>query len=571
MEIIESDLVVIGGGMSGGFAAIKSKEAGVNKVLLATKGKLGSDSITTFAAGVLDVVFPEDDKEQEFKKRSLSDAWGAGLTEEGWLKARLDEGYERLLDLERWGCAFERSQKGTMERFPMKRGAKKVMFHGSELADVLAKQVRKNGVKVVENTVLTELLTEGGKPRNAVIGAVGFDVRTGQYKVFKAKAVVLATGGCGYRARFAAHRMDTGEGPAAAYRAGATLGRFDQLAFHTTASDFDVQGLNMFQGLGGIWLNSEGEQFMPYYDPELGNQTGMTRLSQASAMEVRAGKGPIYLDMTHFSPDNVRLLKAVLPTATRLLERAGVIAGDRIVKKIQWAPAFYGTIVSGGGVEANLKCETSLPGLYVCGDCMARARNFRSLVGAAVSGARAGRFSAEYLSKVGSPKANEDQLNNLRAITFAPLERGDGITPDHLLIRLQEILLPYDVTIIQHEARLNGALKEVQEITENELPMLYASDWHHLRLANEVRNMVLLAEIQLKSLLFRKESRDAVLREDYPYTDNVNWLKWIKAAQDNGNMTMWADAIDFQTLRPNRETFLHPIFEGANRRGIKWG
>lgn len=571
MKRIQVDLFVIGGGMAGMYAAIKAWEAGIKKVALATKGKLGKDSITRFAGGIFDVVTPDDDKEEEFRIRNLSDGWGTGLSDEEWLQIRLDEGYERLCELEKWGVEFEKTTEGKFERFPMKRKAKKVIFHSSQLAETMVKQVRKTGVEVINHTIVTDLFTKEGKPGKRVTGAVGFDTRTGEYKVFEAKAVVLATGGCGFKARFACHRMDTGEAVAMAYRAGAILQNFDITAFHTTTPNFDIPGLNLFQGFGGKFVNREGEEFLPSYDPDMGNMTGMTRLSQAITMEVKAGRGPIRLDMTPFAPEQVRKLRGVYPMATKILERIGVMVGDRIVKEMEWAPAFYGTIVAGGGVEVDTKCAASLPGLYVCGDAMARAKNFRSLVAAMVSGARAGKFVAEYIKKAETLKIDEKQVEELRKFTFAPLERGDGIMPDHIIIELQETLLPWETTIILREDRLRKALEEVERIRDEDLPMLYAPDPHYLRLANEVRSMVLVAEIQLRSLLLRKESRDSCLREDYPYTDNENWLKWIKVKQENGEMKLWAEDIKFKKVELRRGKFLHPVFNGANKRGIKWG
>ena len=104
--------------------------------------------------------------------------------------------------------------------------------------------------------------------------------------------------------------------------------------------DFDIHGQNMFVGLGGHFLNAKGEKFMQKYDPELGDLGSMSRVSEAGTMEIRAGKGPIYFDMTHFTPDKVQKLRKVVPTSTKIMERAGVIVGDRIVQKMEWGPAF---------------------------------------------------------------------------------------------------------------------------------------------------------------------------------------------------------------------------------------
>ena len=192
---------------------------------------------------------------------------------------------------------------------------------------------------------------------------------------------------------------------------------------------------------------------------------------------------------------------------------------------------------------------------------------------AAVSGARAGRFAAEDAREAKEPEIDEEQVERLKKSAFAPLEREDGIEPDHIIIGLQETLLPYEVTVISHGDRMEKAIKEVERIRDEEVPLLYASDAHYLRLANEVKSMVLVAEMYLRSRLLRKESRDSCLREDYPYTDNVNWLKYILLKQENGQMKLWTEdmPVDRYKVKPKRERYLYPVFEVARKRGVKWG
>ena len=572
-KVFETDVLIIGGGISGAFAAIKAKEAGGDKVMLVTKGKLGKDSISTFAAGVWIAVLPEDDKEAMFRNFALSDVHGAGLYDEDWLNVFLDDNYERLVELDKWGVEWEKTPDGNFERKECRWKLLQCMFHGPQLMDVLAKKVIDEGVEVVGHTMMTDLLTENGKPEGHVVGAVGFDGRTGEFRVFKAKAIVLAAGGCGYKSRFACHKMDTGDGVAMAYRAGAKLGRFDEGKLHTTCTDFDTQGLNMFVGLGGHFVNSKGEKFMLEYDPELKEHSGMTTLSEASAMEVRAGRGPIYLDMTHFTPEDVKKLRTVLPIPTKILERAGIMVGDKIAKKMEWAPAYYGTIGMSGGIMANTKCETSLPGLYACGDAMARAKPNAALPQAAISGARAGMFADEFAKGAQSPEVDKDQVRRLKEFALAPLDRKEGIEPDYIIIGIHEAILPYGITVIGRGDRLEKALKEIERVRDQEVPLLYAPDPHYLRLANETRNMVLCAEMYLRSRLLRTESRDSSAREDYPYTDNINWLKNVVLKQENGKMKLWTEElpIDKYKVKPKREKYLYPVFEVATRRGVKWG
>ncbi len=574
VERIGTDILVIGGGLAGAFAAIKAKEAGAEKVTLVSKGKLGKDSISTFGAGIFTLILPEDDREALFNKHILT--YGGGLYDEEWLSVFFEEVYDRVLDMEKWGVEWEKTPDGKFERKEVRRKQLAGMFHGPQMMEAMTKKVIRSGIEVVGYTMITDLLTEDGKSGARLMGAVGCDVRTGQFKVFKAKSIILAAGGCGFKGRYACHRFQTGDASAMAYRAGAKLGQLEVGGdiLQTSGADFDTQGVSMFIGLGGKFVNAKGERFMVDYDPELEDFASLSRVSEASAMEVRAGRGPIYLDMTHFTLEKINKLRTVLPIPTMILERAGVLIGDEIVRKIEWAPAFVCTIGGGGGVIVNTKCETSLPGLYACGDAMARPPSGPSaLPAAAVSGARAGAFATEYAKEMKESRIDEGQVEELKKFAFAPLEREEGIEPDHIIIGLGEVLFHYEVTVISRGDRLEKAIKEVERIRDEEVPLIYASDAHYLRLANETKNMILVAEMYLRSRLLREESRNSCLREDYPYTDNVNWLKWTRVKQENGKMRLWTEDIPVERykIKPKREKYLYPVFEVARRKGIKWG
>ncbi len=573
-ETVETDVLVIGAGLAGVFAAIKAKEFGAERVALISKGKLGKDGISTFAAGVFQPAFPEDDKQALSRLYASGDAWGSGLWDEEWLNVYLNESFDRVLDMDGWGVEWEKTPDGELERLEGRWKLPMALFKGPQMMEAAAKKVLDMRINVVGHTMITDLLTEKGKFGGPVLGAIGFDVRKATPRLFRAKATILAAGGCGFKGRYVGHGAQTGDACAMAYRAGAELGRFEiGDILHMTPTTMDIQGLNMYVGLGGKFINSSGERFMQDYDPELGDSASMARVAEASAMEVRAGRGPIYLDMTHFDESRVRKLKVVLPMPARIMEQAGVIVDDRFVKKLEWAPIFFGTIASGGGVTTNTRCETSLAGLYACGDAMARPKHFpKALSGAAVTGNRAGIFAAKYAQNARPPELAPSQIQELQHSLLAPLQRKEGLDTDHVILEIQEALFPYGITIISRGDRLEKSIMEVERLSDEEIPLLHASDAHSLRLALEVRNMALVAEMYLKSRLLRQESRDGCLREDYPYTDNINWLKWTLLKQKDGRMDLGTQEISIHPeVNRNRRKFLYPIFEVARKRGIPWG
>jgi succinate dehydrogenase/fumarate reductase flavoprotein subunit len=573
-HLINVDVLVIGGGLAGVTAGIKAKHSGVGKVALVSKGRLGKDSISTFAAGVFQPAFPEDDKDALMRMYASGDAWGGGLCDREWLKVYLEESFDRMLDMDQWGVEWEKGPDGEFERLKGRWGLPMAMFKGPQMMEALSRKVVEEGMDVIGHTMITDLLTERGEPGARVVGAIGFNVRNGEIITFQAKAVILAAGACAFKGRYIGHCAQTGDACAMAYRAGAKLGRFEiGDILHTTATTMDIQGLNMYTGLGGKFVNARGESFMKDYDPDLGDSASMARVAEASAMEVRDGKGPIYLDMTHFDPPRVRKLRVVLPLPSKVMQRAGVMEGDQIVQKMEWAPTFFGTIAAGGGVIANTRCETSIRGLFACGDAMARAKHFpKALSGAAVTGARAGLFAAEFAKAVEPYGPDRSQVEGLRVSLLGPLSRGEGMDADPVILGVQEALLPYEITVISRGDRLEKAISDVERLREEDVPLLAASDAHYLRVAHEVKSMVLVAEMYLKSRLLRTESRDACAREDYPYTDNIDWLKWTALREENGRMRLWTEDL---SLHPGRncgtERYLYPVFEVAKRKGIPWG
>lgn len=564
-KVMEADVLVIGGGLAGCFAAIKAKENGAN-VLLVDKGNVGKSSISTFAAGVLCAFIPgKDDFDLWMNDICVLCDY---LNDQEWLKIVLEEIFDRVKELIAWGVEFERTPDGDFKRTIARGGGpgralKNILFHGPQMMEAVARQVRKSGVKVVNRVMITDLLTYDGK----VTGAVGFHTRTGEFMIFKAKATVLAAGGHYSAATFMATKMQKGSSHVMAYRAGAELMNFDFTIRNQSALPFDTLGMNEFQGLGAKFVNGKGEEFMKKYDPVLVNKSTKVMLAAAEAWEVKNGRGPIYLDMTHFTPEKVEEIKRVVPLGSKILERAGVIVGNKIVKKVEWGPGGPGTLANGGGVKINTRCESNLPGLYAAGDAAAKmaagAHNMGAggLTWAMVSGARAGVFAAEYAKKAEEPQVNIDQVKEFKELIYAPLRRENGIDPAHVLIEVQEIVMPYDVYIIRSEDRMKKALEEIERIKKEELPYLRARDPHELRLAHEVRCLTLVHEMHLRAGMIRKESR-VCPREDYPYIDNENWLKWIILWNEDGEMKFRTEdiPIDRYPIKPKRKKYLHPIF-----------
>jgi succinate dehydrogenase/fumarate reductase flavoprotein subunit len=161
-----------------------------------------------------------------------------------------------------------------------------------------------------------------------------------------------------------------------------------------------------------------------------------------------------------------------------------------------------------------------------------------SVSGSAVQGVMASESAAAYVKGAKLPAIPEGELARLRAVTFAPSILKKGYAPEWVTQVLQRIMLPSHVLYIKSEARLKAALANIEFIRDHFVPKLMAEDTHALRLAHETKNMVLNAEMKLRTSLLRTESRGNHYREDYPARDDKNWLAWIKIKDEGGNMTL---------------------------------
>jgi succinate dehydrogenase/fumarate reductase flavoprotein subunit len=565
MVIDDIDVLVLGGGIGGCFAAVKAKEAGAGKVVQVDKGHAGKSGNSAFGAGVMHVLLP-DDTEEDLKDRlkRLTRAQGF-LVDQDLFLDHLEQSWGVVQDLVSWGVEFERTAEGNIEPHPGRGAHDIIMFHGPQMMDALMKAGRKMGVEQINRVMITDLISRNG----TVAGAVGFNVRDGKFVVLKAKATVLATGSTWYKGLLPAHRDCTGDGYAVAYRAGAVLRgaeNNDQIS-HAMPALHDIgPGLNMWQGLGCRWRNAKGERFMEKYNPALLDRAGLRNLMYAFILEIKQGNGPIYGDMTEFTPAHIDRMRKVIPLPTRMFERAGIIVNDRIPQKIEWMLC---PPTGRPGLMVNRQFETSLAGLFACGEAASSSAVVTGLSSAATSGATAGARAAGYAADLPSVKVEDELLQSLKERVYAPLERKDGYLPEQIVVATQENIIPYDIVLLRRKERMEKALANLEYTRDNYLPEVKAFDFHYLKNAHEAGNMLFVGEVQLRTSLMRTESRVG-LREDFPYTDNVNWLKWIELKNDKGAMHFSTRDVPLKDypLQPAIEKELHYTWKLAGKLGI---
>jgi len=556
-----ADVLVVGGGLAGTSAAIKAAETRA-QVTLVDKAVVARSGVSVFAAGVYSVRFPEDDKAIWMEEMVKA---GEYLNDQYWVEAVLDNVYPVTMQIDRWGeehgfRIFEKDEQGFIKR--KSRGhirTHHIVVNSLPMMNSMRKIAKRKGVQFVERVMATHLIVRDGR----VIGVLGFNTMNGELYLFGARSVVLASGGCGLKSVYIGHRNLTGDSQAMALREGAILRSLEQTGSNTVSREHDIHGLNLFVGSGGKFINGLGEEFMWRYHPVLGSRGRQSDLVVAFSREVSEGRGPVYLDMRSVSPADRELMRKVLPETFMLWDKARI---DPFAAPIEWIPAFRLKMGGGGGLHVNTRCETNLEGLYAAGDtCCAPHHGTYTFGGmnlafAAVSGVLAGGFAAE--KAMHSPEMDlepeTEQVAAKIADLFGPAEIPKGPTPDEVTAKLQSIIIPYPVTYLRTKTSLKKAISALSNLKE-EVDNVRATEPHELVKAWELKNIAILAEGFLHSALAREESRGYHYREDFPWTDNRDWLKWIYVqAASQQEMKIWTKDVPTPYLKPEKEFDVPP-------------
>ncbi|MBW2065028.1 MAG: FAD-binding protein [Deltaproteobacteria bacterium] len=553
-KLLETDVLVIGGGLAGCFAAVRARQLGA-EVVLVDKNTTGRSGCSVYAGGML-VFSPQWGDELDAWLEQFSRV-GEYLVDRKWVEIMLKESYARHRDMVSWGIPFYKKdgtvgfpQPGEEPSRPLwlkskYRSTCRLSEFGAKDKMLKARQkVVESKCTVLDRVMITDLLEKDGW----ILGAVGFHVRTGDFYVIKSKATAIASGMLSFKGAGYGRQFNTGDGTMMGYRAGAELKSMEWGGIMYVVSKCDtviIDGPTWETGGKDDVTNARGEFFLG----DEGNPGAVTLVLWP--IEIHAGRGPIFhepygVDREQFK-DEIRKYeeKSEGPWIT-MLDRAGL---DIFKDRLEQHTAFVGAR-PGGGLRINEKCETSLPGLYAAGDasgCGLGGANYPSggtgMMKAAVSGYRAGQGAAHFALKTEMMPLEKSVVAAYEDITFAPLRRESGFSTDHVLMRVQQTIFPYEVHMVMHEKRLQSALTMVEFFKDHFLPKLRAVDLHDLRKAHEVRNIVLGAEILIRTSLTRTESRGCFYREDYPHRDDENWLKWILVRDEGGKMKIWTEFV----------------------------
>jgi succinate dehydrogenase / fumarate reductase flavoprotein subunit len=578
-EVHEYDVLVVGAGGAGLRAAIEASSMGVT-VGLVCKSLLGKAHTVMAEGGVAAALANVD--EQDGWETHFCDTMNGGKMMNNWRMAQLhaQEAPDRVRELERWGAVFDRTKDGKILQRAFGGHKWKRLCHvgdrtGLEMIRTLQDRGVHQGITVYMECAITRLLKDGNK----VSGAFGYFREDGRYVLFKAKAIVLATGGVGKSFPVTSNSWEyTGDGHALAYDAGAQLIDMEFVQFHPTGMVWPpgVRGILVTEGVrgeGGILRNSKGERFMFKYLPEAtrndyaeteeeakiwvdaairGEKTQARRPPELSTrdnvarsiyLEVKAGRGSphggVFLDISYQDPDRV---KKKLPSMYHQFKELADV--DITQQPMEVGPTMH-YIMGGVRVDADT-AESQVPGLFAAGEVSGGMHGGNRLGGNSLSdlivfGRRAGAGAAEYAKKhTAAPSIVDDQIKAAIDEMEAPFNRKDGKNPYELQRKMHEIMSTY-VGIFREENDLKKGISLLEALKE-EIKQVsisgtktYNPGWHMCR---DLRNMIICSEAIARSALSRTESRGAHSRLDYTETDPEQQKSNTAIFQDGDSMKL---------------------------------
>jgi succinate dehydrogenase / fumarate reductase, flavoprotein subunit len=550
-ETHEYDVLVIGAGGAGLRAAIEALAQGAT-VGVVCKSLLGK-AHTVMAEGGIAAAMANVDSSDDWRTH-FRDTMRGGKMLNNWRMAQLhaQEAPERVRELEQWGALFDRTQDGQILQRAFGGHTFRRLCHvgdrtGLEMIRTLQDRGVHMGFDVYMECTVTRLLKDG--PRCA--GAVGYWREQGRFIVFKAKSVVIATGGIGKAWRVTSNSWEyTGDGMALAYEAGAELMDMEFVQFHPTGMVWPpgVQGIlvtEAVRGEGGILTNNKGERFMERYDPKRMELSTRDVVARSIYTEVREGRGTehggAYLDISHKPAEYV---KRKLPSMYHQFKELADV--DITKGPMEVGPTCH-YMMGGIRVEAET-AQSTVPGLFAAGEAAAGLHGANRLGGNSLSdllvfGRRAGLAAAKHAKEVSFAALDSAQIEAAERDALAPFQRTSGESPYAIYRDLQESM-QHLVGIFRTREDVQRGLQEIAKLKQRlaeasvEGSRMFNPGWH---LALELKAMLIVTEGVARSALVREESRGAHSRIDFPNLDPV-WSTKNNIIQRDG---------DAMTLRQN--------------------
>ena len=535
---LDTDVLVVGGGVAGSMAAIPALEAGL-KVVICEKGKV-LDHCGSIGCGVdhyLTIMDsgPEWDTPEFLLKHvpELTD----GIVDMAVAGRVIREMPRIFRKIESLGVDFRDRQTGDYYRLRSfgLPGTYHINFDGTDFKKHLGERVRKGKATVLMRTMVVQLLVKD----NRAYGAIAFNFRTGEWTVIRAKAVVLAAGDVNRISKNASGLAfdswhipyNTGDAQAMGYHAGAQLANMESVEATLTPKGFSCQGLNALVSLGAYFVNKAGERFMFKYDKK-GENARRAVIADGVINEYLLGNGPIYLDCRHLPQDMLDRMEHTLQvdryTLPAYYQQKGVNFREELVEVSvsELSIRRSGVYFRGSGLAVDTNGETAVEALFAAGDC---ATVSGGISGAAVLGHIAGEGVVQRIRATPGalPEVDRKTLDEVRARSVAHLQQQDGLPWKEFEDTTRQTVSDY-VGVRRNDRGLKLALDTLHALAKRE-PTLKADDLHGLMRVHEAINIRMSAEMMATASLARQETRTGSShhRMDFPQTDDVNWRKFV--------------------------------------------
>ena len=536
-QVIDTDVLVIGGGVAGCLAAIGARELNA-RVAVVDKGGL-LERCGSIAAGVDQILaVAEDGAEWDTPEYLLQQV--PKLTDY-IVDMKPVETFVRglpamLRKLEKMGVPFKDPSTGKYFRhrtFGLP-GEYHIDFDGSKFKPKISRAVLDSNAQIFLRTMGVNFLTR----KDQTVGASVFHIRTGEFTFFRSKAIVLATGDTNRLSRNSSGLAfdswhcpyNTGDAQAMAARHGVLLANMEFTENTITPKGISSQGTNSLTGLGAHFINAKGERFMLKYDPA-GERARRDILTSAIISETLAGNAPIYCDCRHLPADILERLEETLgvdrPSLPRWFKEKGIDLKKEPfeVTVSEFSSRRGGVYFRGSGILIDDKTGTNIGGLFAAGDCCTVSGG---ISGAAVIGYEAGKQAALFARRNGAEASLQDQeIEAEQERLLYPCRNATGIAPREYEDKVRQIVTDY-IGYQRTEDKLRKAIDQLKALTTED-SLLGAHDYHELMRAHEARNIREVAEMVATAALERRESRGSYshFRADFPQRDDANWRKMI--------------------------------------------
>ncbi len=497
-DALDADVLVLGGGPAGTWAAISAARAGA-RVVLADKGYCGTSGAA--AAGGNNVWhIPPHDHAARAASIEARTAAGGHLSDRGWMERTVEQAWRCLTQLAAWGYPFPEDERGEQIRSSLQ---------GPEYLRLMRRQARRAGVRILDHSPAVELLTG---PDGTVRGAAGLRRHDG-WRPWRAHAgaVVLATGGCAFLSGALGLNVDTGDGHLMAAELGAELSGMEFSCAYAMAPAFGAQTKGLMY------------QFATYTHADGSPVAGARGLGGRLAVGRALLDGPVYAQLNLAAPEIRSAMRWSQPNFFLPFQKAGV---DPFEERFEVRLVCEGTVRGTGGLRvADSGCATTVPGLYAAGDVATRELVTGGISGggshnaawAMASGVWAGRAAARHAAVVGRVTSGGERVLAAGQAGVRPGWRPSGLDAEAVVRLVRDQVLPLRRNLFRTEAGLAASLAELDACWRQASATLVGAGREALR-ARQAAAMVAHARWMYRSALARAESRAMHLREDAPAT-----------------------------------------------------